>query len=285
MNVKYTYHGKFGIGKWLPMTLIAWFVAIGCSTAPEKKLEPIDEMLLGVEDPKMQERWRRAEAEGTLPPIEAIAAPKQYVAQREPVVIKEPTARKRRPVIPLETVAGAQPFSVKPIAQYDGMVRITGHKPGVLIGVLQKNEESLELYYKLPDKRRQLAIKEQSRLRLSFRDEVVDSALQRRIILSTEEKTTPFVFIAEGSREPYKQTIDDLKLVIEQERGEGENPPVRVTYAGDTVTLKPGDRRKLGEGERAVEVYLIDSIAMDPMRAMLLEGQPFYINIMLYRAQ
>ena len=158
------------------------------------------------------------------------------------------------------------------------------HEPGLLIGTLPQREEPVELHYKLPGERLQLAISESAKLQIIIRDEVVDSALQRRIILHTEEGTTPFVYIAEGSDQPYRLTIDGLKLVIEQQRGEG-NPPIVVKYAGSTVTLKQGERRRLGRGARAVEIFLLTSIAMSRQQSLLQEGQPFYVSLFLYRAQ
>lgn len=270
--------------RWLLLTLVAGLLATShASIAQERELKPIDKLLRGVADPKMRERWKQAEAEGKLPPIEAIPIPEQPVTRRRRVEIKEPAVQPRRPVIPAKTVADAQPFSLKPIARYQGVFQVTKHDPGVLIGTLQRREEPLELHYKLPGERRQLAIPERAKLQLSFRDEVVDSALQRHIVLRTQEGTTPFVYIAEGSQQPYRQTFDEIKLVVEQQRGYG-NPPVKVTYAGNTVTLKQRERQKLGEGERAVEVYLLASVAMSPQLAMLQEGQPYYVSLILYRA-
>lgn len=64
-----------------------------------------------------------------------------------------------------------------------------------------------------------------------------------------------------------------------------ENPPVEITYGGNSVTLNQGERQSLGDGAQAIEVYLLSSFAMDPRRAMLQEGQPFYVNLILYRLQ
>lgn len=279
------YLSAFSDARWLLPALLAVLLATACAPTPkEQEMEPIDRVSRGVADPKMQERWKQAEARGELPPIEAIPTPEQPVTMRRPIVVKEPAEQLRRPVISAETVVDAQIFSLEPITRYDDVLQVTKHEPGVLIGTLRQREEPLELHYRLPGERFQLAIPERAKLQLSFRDEVVASALQRRIVLRAEEGTTPFVYIAEGSDQPYWQTIDDLGLVIKQQRAEG-NPPVEVTYAGNTVTLKQGEHQKLGEGARAVEVYLITSIAESPQRAMLQEGQPFYVSLILYRAQ
>lgn len=266
-------------GRLLPV-LLPGFLLAAC--APE--LRPIDRILRSVQRPEMRERWRKAEAGGQLPPIEAIPEPKRRVAVRRPITIKPPIRPPaRRPIIPVTAIAGAQPFSPKPIARYEGAFRVTQHKPGVLVGMVQRGEEPFELHYRLPPPvGRQLAIPQGARLQLSLRDEVVGSALQRRVILRTAAGTTPFAQIAEGSNERYRTTLKEIQLLVEQQPGQG-NPPVKVTYAGNTAILKQGETRRLGAGAEAVEVYLLTSIARDPRRARLQEGQPFYVNIMLYR--
>lgn len=280
-----TNQNTIGGARWFLLVLIVGFHATSCAPLrKEQELTTIDKVLTGVADPKMQERWKQADGEEKLPPIDAIPTPKQRVSVRRPAVVKEPPARMRRPVMPAETVAEAQLFSLKPITRYDGPFQVTKHKPGVIIGEMQRIKEQVELYYKLPDKQRQIAIPEGAKLQLRFRDVVVDGALQRRIILRTEEGAALFVYIAEGSQQPYRQTIDDLKLNIEQQRT-GVHPLVKVTYTGNTVTLKQGERQKIGEGKEAVNVYLLESTAMSPQRVILQEGQPFYINLVLYRVQ
>lgn len=270
--------------RWLVPTLLAGLLAISCASTQQKEMAPTDRVFTGVHDPQMQMVWKKAEAEGKLPPIAEIPTPKERVSQREPAVIREPKITIRRPLISETTVADAQPFSLKRLERYEGIFEVTQHEPGLLIGRLQQRADLLELYYKIPGERNRIAIVERAKLQLSFRDEVVDSALQRSIVLSTDKGTTPFVYVAEGSNEPYRKTLKQISLAIEQQ-GKSGNPPVKITYRGQSVTLKQGERRKIGAGESAAEVYLLRSVAIRPQQALLQEGQPFYVTIMMYRAQ
>lgn len=270
--------------------MMVTLVITACATNTESQLKPLDKVLTGVPNPAMQEKWRSADAAGTLPPIDAIPAVKQGVTQRRPVLLQVAATEPQPPIIPPQTIATVQPFSRTPVVDYYGAFQITSHTPGVLIGTLKDRAEPLALYYKLPGKTQLIDLKEQTALNLLLSDDVVDTALQRRIVLRTAQGTTPFVFIAEGSPQLYTQTIEALKLTIEQlpfdeaPKGDERYPPVKLTYGADTLTLKPGEHGKLGEGERAVEAYLLESLAVGTQRALLREGQPYYVSVMLYRA-
>jgi hypothetical protein len=273
------------------LVAVSSLVLSACAVTTESQLKPIDKVLTGVPDPAMKERWRNADAAGALPPINAVPAAKQPVALRRPVWVQVAAAEPSRPVIAAQAIVAAQPFSRVPVTQYDGAFQITSHRPGVLIGTLKDRTEPLELYYRLPRQKQLLDIKEKIVLNLKLRDEVVDTALQRRVILHTAQGTTPFVFIAEGSQQPYRQTIEELKLTVEQLPADeapkevAQHPFVKLTYGDASLTLKPGERGKLGEGERALEAYLLESLAIEPQLTLLREGQPYYVNVILYRAR
>ena len=282
MKRKHTNSGVRRYGRWLLLLLGVGVSA--CVTAREHNARSIDNFVQGIQNPAMRELWSKADAEGKLPPIEAIPVPAKRVAQRKPGKISEPPLQPRRPVIPPSTIVDAQLFSSKPIMRYDGKFHITRHELGVLVGAVDGREEPLELYYKLPGDKVKIAVPEREVLMLTLRDEVVDSALQRRIVLSTDRGTTPFIYIAEGSTVPYRLTIEALKLTIEQQKGDG-HPPVTITYGDKTVTIKEGERARISEGKGALDVYLRESIAIRPQQVMLQEGQPFYVDLFMYRSQ
>lgn len=271
-------------GRILLKLLFVGVLATGCaSAAGQKELKPVDKVLLGVSNPKMKQVWKQAEAKGELPPIEAIPTPKKHLTKREPTVVKEPVAPKRPPIITDKTLAKVEPFSLTPIVKYDGLFQVTKHEPGVLTGRLQQRDEQLELYYKLPGKLRSIPVSKTSELALSLRDEVAESALQRSIVLRNKEGEIQLVYIAEGSDKTYRRTIKSLNLIIEQEEGYG-SPPVSITYAGTTITLKEGEKQKVGDGQQTAEVFLITSTAMSPQQAMVREGQPYYVRLIMYKS-
>ncbi len=266
------------------MALITGFLINSCTSGKKyEKAKDTDQVVEAIADPEMKKVWQEAASQGQLPPVSEIPIPKERVTTRLPIA-GEDTMMVKRPVIPKETIATAQFYSEVPFTDYDGMFLVTEHKPGVLIGTLQKTKKQIELHYKLPGERQKIDLRDSLELRLSYRDNVTDGALQRRIILITATMKTPFVFVSEGDKTPYKQTFDPLRLTIEQQQGEG-NPPVTIRYADNSIILKQGERGTLGTGSDAVMVHLLESIAVDPALAKLSQGQPYYVSLILYRAE
>lgn len=270
--------------RWFVPGLIAMLMIIGCASNGQEGSASAGRVFAGVPDPKMQQVWQKAEAAGTLPSMEGIPVPKQFITDREQIVVAELEPQKRRPFFAEGTSAGVKPFSVKPVRFYEGDFQVTRHTPGLIVGTLSQRGEQYEIHYKIPDAQRKIAIAEQTDMKLSLRDEVVGSALQRRIVLRKADGTPSFVYIAEGSDSPFTKTLMQAGLRIEQ-AGKSVNPPVQVTYRGQSVTLEPGQRKQVGQGASAVEIYLLWSVAISPQQAMLQEGQPYYVNIMIYNVK
>lgn len=270
--------------RWALCAMVGLLTA--CASPGASRLSSLDQVLAGVPNADMQQRWRQAEAEGRLPPLQAIPVPRQGIEQRHRSVVAEPAREPIRPVIPARTVATVLPFSRMPVESYDGPYQIVSIKPGVIVGNLVHQEHPYELHYKLPGEVQQLAIAEPVEVTLSVRDEVVDSALQRRVVLSTRTGEVPLALIAEGSNAPYRLIMDAPDLSIEQVDVDEKTgvAGLKVSYDGDSITLKPGGRGQVGR-ERPLAVYVLESSAMPRQRAMLQEGQPYYVNVMLYRVR
>ena len=150
--------------------------------------------------------------------------------------------------------------------------------------MLEKQKGEFEILYKIPDENNKIAVATGTTLKLRLLDRVEDGALQRNVILYNDSGTTYLIYIAEGDYKPLYKKFDEQNLTIEQQRGE-ENPSVKVTFAGDTLTLKQNERKKLGTGDKAIYVYLLESMAVDTRKFMLQEGQPFYVSILLFRKE
>jgi len=254
------------------------------SSAKDKKPENVDDIVSGISDPEMQKRWKDAESKGDLPPVNVIPVPAVRVEKRKPMEIKEPQKEPKRPVISEKTKIDVQTYSKKPINSYKGSFRITNHDVGVLTGNLVQNEETFELMYKIPDQSAKISVPTGEDLQLQLLDQVNYSSLQRNIILYKKGGPAFLVYVAEGSDKPVNKKIDALNLTIEQQKGEG-NTPVRIIFAGDSLILKQNQEGEIGEGEQTLNVYLMESIAIDPREAMLRQGQPYYVHIMLYKPE
>ena len=257
-----------------------------CSTINannSNKLKPIDQITVGIEDKNMRNLWVQSNDDKNLPPLNEIPIPVKRVEPRVHIVALESGEKKPvRPLIHQQTIADIQPFSLMSPAQYSGEFQILEHKPGVLIGKISGSDSPLEFHYKLPVKNNSIRLLNNSKLQLNFRDDVRDSALWRRIILSDNGKVSPFVYIAEGSNKPYAEYIKEVDLNIVQQNQAG-NPSVKITYKNYDAVLKPGERRKIGVGADVVEVYLISSIAINQKEEILREGQAYYINLAVYQ--
>lgn len=246
----------------------------------------VDRILVGVSDPVMRERWEEADAAGELPPLDAVPTvdPDEAVAVRAVPgpELKEERQAARRPQLPEGTVADVQPFCTEPLQIYEGGVRVTGAGDGLVVAALDGRSAPLELHYALPGGE-VLAVDEGERLRLGLRDEVVDAAQQRRVVLHDGEGNGPLLYLAEGSTAPFRTSVEELGLTIEQERGaDTRRPAVRVSRGGESVVARPRERATLGSGAGALRVFVLDSVAA-PAGALLLEGQPNYVRLLVYR--
>jgi hypothetical protein len=259
-------------------------MTIGCAASGQKGSVSSESVFAGVPDPKMQQVWQKAAASGTLPSMEGIPKPKQLITEREPIIITEMETKKKRPFFAEGESVGVKPFSLEPVRSYEGDFQVTRHTPGLIVGNLVQRGEQYEIHYKIPNPQRMIAVAEQTDMKLSLRDEVVGSALQRRIVLSKADGTPSFIYLAEGSDRPFTKSLMQAGLKIEQ-AGKSANPPVQVTYRGQSVTVEPGERKQVGQGASAVEIYLLWSVAISPQQAMLQEGQPYYVNLMIYSVQ
>lgn len=281
----------------LRRTLLASAAALcaaGCTSTREGPSEPepqtpLDELLTGVPDPAMRERWKRAHEAGELPSLEAVPRPEpgEAVADLRRGRMQEPRRSPQRPVIPEGVPADVQPFSLRPVEEYTGELVVTESRPGLLTGRLPGREakEELELHYRLP-RLRELPLATDTRLQLELRDDVVDAALHRRIVLH-DGRTPLLVLVSEGSDGTYRTSIDELGLTIAQVPTEEapERPPVRVTLRDREVTLRPGERGTLGQDAEAVEVLVLESLARSRAATLLDEGRPNYVRVILYRVR
>ena len=234
--LKNTNDMTFRIGKMVGaiLTLTVFLSVSACATVTSnKELKPIDKVTIGIEDKEMRELWIKADNEGRLPPIEQIPIPDKRMTRRHVTTVGEIDIPKPvRPLIHEKVIADIQPFSLKTINQYKGDFQIITNKPGVLIGKISDYDNPLEFHYKLPIKSNTVHLPRDSTLQLIFRDDVQDSALQRRIVLSDKGNIAPFVYISEGSNEPYIEVIKEIGLTIEQEKERGnptyQSPHIRT---------------------------------------------------------
>src|SRR5262245_51898135 len=234
----------------------------GCAQTPTRsQYGSIDDVIANVRDPAMKKVWLDAQAANTLPPVSKIPAPDNPVSQRQVVRVGVAASKPKRPVIPDRTVITVEPFSEEEITSYNGRFEVISHEAGVLQGRLRDQTPLFEIFYKLPGGKQIMHAQRSAVLNLTYRDDVLDNALQRRIVLRDPETSrTLLVAIAEGSHKPYRTEIKEIGLVIEQ-ASEGENPPVTVRYAGQSVVLRQGEAKVIAKDKQQLRVHLLNSYA------------------------
>lgn len=274
--------------------LFVVLIAVGCSTSGSASPaggKDIDQFVSGIPDPKMKERWVQADAEGKLPPLDAVEAPApgQALTAHRPGNIEAAPQPNYRPSLPDGEVASAEVWSSVPVQEYRGPFLLLGAAPDLLAGRLdgKQKDATFEVHFRLPGNTEQVAVEKGTNLQLNYRDRVMDGALQRRIVLHDGKGRVPLLYLAEGSSNPYRTEIKSLGLTITQQGQEpGATPAVTVTRSrGETVTLLPGEQEILGKAENPLRVHLLESIARSPQQAMLTEGQPYYVRLMIHSAR
>lgn len=249
--------------------------------ATSKKM--LEQILTGIQDPAMRKLWQDAYDAGTLPALDKVPIPAHPVSQRTPYTIKAVAAEPRRPVIANTTTIDIQPYSSVPRNSYQGNYRILKHEPGLISGKLDDQAEAFEIFYKLPGDVQLSKLKTSATYQLTYTDEVMDSAQQRRIVLfDPETRHIPLAVIAEGANKPYSTTIDETGISIKQ-HANGPNPPVTISYQGMTVVLRQGEHKQLGKNDKRIRVNLVSSYHQSPGADSLTEGQPYYIKIFIYQ--
>ena len=191
----------------------------GCKQGKDYKDAPeaLRPILVAVQDSVMAERWLQAYKTDQLPPLETFPKTEQVVFQRrvrkigqDSVIIGNP------PVLPPELIATVEPFSRSPIGEYRGDYLVTDLFPERISGRLEKVQQPLDIYYRLPNKQ-QLPIEKGARLSLTlFEDLVKEGSFVRIVNLSKDSSNTLLLYIADGSNEPYSKTIKELGLTIEE---------------------------------------------------------------------
>jgi hypothetical protein len=262
----------------LGMTILA-----ACAPAPTSHSVSVDQVVKHIDDPAMRQIWLEAESQHRLPPIDKIPVPDTPISHRQPTQVQVVESKPARPLIPKETVIAVQPFSVRQITNYQGPFTVVSHEAGVLKGKLQDEDTLLEIFYKLPAIGELARVQPSDKFHLIYRDDLVANAVQRRMILmDTGDKRTPLLYIAEGSSRPYRTVIEELRLTIEQTT-DPERSGVIVHYGTQMVTLHEGETKSIGEGKEQLRIYLVNSYVQDKRYAHADEGQPYYVNIVMYQ--
>ena len=213
--------------------------------------------------------------------------PAQPVTKQKFSALKAQDIEISRPVFAQTAVANVQVFSTNSkIRQYKGDFQLTAIRDDVLIGKTAISKVDIEIIYKLPNSRLTEKSLNSTTLHLDYSDDVKDIALQRRIILNEKaDKTPQIISISEGNNEPYQTNLPELGLAIKQNiisKAE-DSPTVTIIYKGSDITLAEGDQKTFKISEGSQHVHLLSSYAYNQENGLLLEGQAYYVNLIIYK--
>jgi hypothetical protein len=239
----------------------------------------------------MRDLWRNADAQGQLPPLEAVprAPAGQAVEDAPRGFVKESATGRKRPILTEGVVADAQPYSATHVAEYSGPLAVTKVAPGLVVGRLAKLEGApeMELHYRLPGPSNELAIENGAELELMLRDDVQANSLERRIVLHDSKGRLLFALLSEGGDGAYRTVLDRSGLTVEQLAADppSEQAPVRVSLGGSSVTLTRGQRGLLGDRTEGLQLFLHESLARSPAQVSVSEGRANYVRLLIQRAK
>ena len=230
-----------------------------------------------------RERWERAEAAGAVPPLSDLPKqPKSAVRVRQVAQVKEPQRPARRPKIPKEAVADVQEFSTIPISEYRGPFEVTRNSEGLIVGRIRDHEAEVELHYRLPGERQTLPVNRKTQAQLILRSGAEATALQRLVVLH-RDRAPVLIYIAEGSEQPYRRTLEEVQITIEQLPAGDSVASVKITRGADSITLKPGESKQLPLPGGPLNIRLIESSARTRQQTLLTEGQQHYVNLIAWQ--
>ena len=259
----------------------------GLPASASETVQSIEQITGTIRNPEMKKRWESTFKNGTLPPLNKLPIPGEPVSRREAIQVTGGLkVSAKRPEIADTVPADVQIFTKDlNLTGYHGQYRVTSHRDGVISGKIGDSREAFEILYKLPQNK-QAGIKiSEPNLFLDYQTDLAESSLQRRIVLYNRNTKMPIIAsIAEGSEKPYRKTFNEIGLTIRQNvpSDEVDSPPVTVRYDDQTITLSQGEEKSIGKGQKAIRIYLLNSYAYDPRKEALLEGQPYYVKLIIY---
>ena len=271
------------------VVLAVSIISIGCRAQEPavRQVQNLDEVLAAVPDAAMRERWRAAQAEGRLPPLESLRLPTQTVAVRQRATVPAATAPPQTTArVPQGAVADVRAIANPPVANYDGNVTLDSVDRERIVARLPDGAQAarVEVAYKLPDGAT-LATPTQQPVSLLL-SESIASGSQRRIVGFSQERAPLLWRISDGDRKPYARTFAAAQLSVRQNApGADGVSTVTISYGGRQIMLRPGERNRARDARGEIEFFLETSYYTAPASVELSEGDPYHVRLVAWRVQ
>jgi len=263
-------------------------IPMGCRTQEPavRQVENLDEVLAAVPDAAMRERWRTAQAEGRLPPLESLRLPTQTVSLRQRATVPATDQQSTTVRVPQGVVADVRAIANPPIANYDGTVTLDSVDQERIVARLPDGAQAgrVEVAYRLPQGAT-LAPPTPQPVSLLF-SETIASGSQRRIVGFSQERAPLLWRISDGDSKPYARTFAAAQLSVRQNApGSDGVSTVTISYGGRSITLRPGERNRARDARGEIEFFLETSYYTPAASVELAEGDPYHVRLIAWRVQ
>jgi hypothetical protein len=271
------------------LALLALSIAtFGCQRQEpaERQVQNLDQILAAVPDAAMRERWRAAQAEGRLPPLEMLRLPTRPVSVRQRATLPPDAPPQTTARVPQGAVADVRAIASAPIADYDGTVTLDNVDQGRIVARLPEAARSVrvEVAYKLPQGAT-LAPPTPQPVSL-FLSESMPTGSQRQIVGLSQGRAPLLWRIADGDSKPYARTFAAAQLSVRQNApGSDGASTVTISYGGRSLTLRPGERSRARDAGGEVEFFLESSYYTPKASVELAEGDPYHVRLIAWRVQ
>lgn len=257
-------------------------LAVPCgAAAQDPPVRSVEEILATVPSDEMRARWRAAAAAGELPPLEALPRPRTAPVPRRRATASNQTLAQA----PVDTQfpGDARIASGDAGLSYQGPLRLQRSEAGRITVRIPGRPGVVQIEFDLPGSQRFLETATSGTLDSHLVEEVVDNSL-RQLISLEDSAGTVLLYVADGSRTPYRRFFPEIPLLLEQQRpDEGGASPLAVQLAGEQFVLRPGERKRVTVGSDTLEIYLGSTYYTDPARIELAEGSPYSVKFMIFR--
>jgi hypothetical protein len=249
--------------------------------AGEHPAASLDEILARAVDEAMRARWRALAQSGQLPPLRTLTLRAEPRTRRVRVLAQ---ARAPQPgVAPVQQPGQLDLVLGQGLDRYTGEMSVNSVKDGRVSGRLEESSASVDIRFDLPGPQQQLDLDARETVASTLRNEVVGVSHREEVALADEDGTL-LLYVSEGSPTPYRREFKDLPLTVQQlPPGPGGESSLHVRFGSRQFVLAPGERRGVEHEGEAYQVYVGATSYTPPEQRLLVEAEPFYVRLMVFR--
>lgn len=230
-------------------------------------------------DPAQAVLWEKAAAGGATVGIEKVTTERPAVTPRKLVLVSSRPAAMEKISFP-QTLRTAVSISVPAELedQFTGRARVRSAE-GEFVEFEIGGQRTLRLQSKLDGVPLRARTGETADVLLRVGD-----IYERNDILFVRVAEDELLHALVGADGPVSFAVKERGLVAEQTgEPDGNTMPVRVSFGGETHTLRAGEQAEFGETQMTLRI--LASVAVQGQAANALEGEPYRIELVAWRSR